>query len=378
MNGQPESEIGTRRVTVSRYRLQVDLQLFSGEKTEKATPKKREEAKKKGQVAKSMEIPASLILFFTFLGLLLFSGFMKDRLLGLVTYTLEHDLVMNVTLNNVQMMFLHLIGEAFLLLAPIFIISVVIAFFANYAQIGFLFTGEPLKMKFNKINPIEGAKRIFSLRAIIDFLKSTIKMIVIAAIVWMTIWGEKDKLISLGHVPLQDMLPYIGSLTVQLGLKIGGVLIAIAALDYMYQKFEYEKSLRMSKQEIKDEFKKSEGDPLIKGKIRERQRRMAMQRMMQEVPKADVIITNPTHFAVALRYDAAEMEAPAVIAKGTDLIALKIKEVAKENGVTIMENKPLARALYAQVEIGQAIPADLFQAVAEVLAYVYKAKGRKM
>nr|WP_237088726.1 EscU/YscU/HrcU family type III secretion system export apparatus switch protein [Paenibacillus larvae] len=134
----------------------------------------------------------------------------------------------------------------------------------------------------------------------------------------------------------------------------------------------------MSKQEIKDEFKKSEGDPLIKGKIRERQRRMAMQRMMQEVPKADVIITNPTHFAVALRYDAAEMEAPAVIAKGTDLIALKIKEVAKENGVTIMENKPLARALYAQVEIGQAIPADLFQAVAEVLAYVYKAKGRKM
>ncbi|MEV3425333.1 flagellar biosynthesis protein FlhB [Paenibacillus larvae] len=363
---------------MSRYRLQVDLQLFSGEKTEKPTPKKREEAKKKGQVAKSMEIPASLILFFTFLGLLLFSGFMKDRLLGLVTYTLEHDLVMNVTLNNVQMMFLHLIGEAFLLLAPIFIISVVIAFFANYAQIGFLFTGEPLKMKFNKINPIEGAKRIFSLRAIIDFLKSTIKMIVIAAIVWMTIWGEKDKLISLGHVPLQDMLPYIGSLTVQLGLKIGGVLIAIAALDYMYQKFEYEKSLRMSKQEIKDEFKKSEGDPLIKGKIRERQRRMAMQRMMQEVPKADVIITNPTHFAVALRYDAAEMEAPAVIAKGTDLIALKIKEVAKENGVTIMENKPLARALYAQVEIGQAIPADLFQAVAEVLAYVYKAKGRKM
>nr|WP_237088727.1 EscU/YscU/HrcU family type III secretion system export apparatus switch protein [Paenibacillus larvae] len=206
-----------------------------------------------------MEIPASLILFFTFLGLLLFSDFMKDRLLGLVTYTLEHDLVMNVTLNNVQMMFLHLIGEAFLLLAPIFIISVVIAFFANYAQIGFLFTGEPLKMKFNKINPIEGAKRIFSLRAIIDFLKSTIKMIVIAAIVWMTIWGEKDKLISLGHVPLQDMLPYIGSLTVQLGLKIGGVLIAIAALDYMYQNLNMKKACECPNKRLRTNSKNRKG-----------------------------------------------------------------------------------------------------------------------
>jgi flagellar biosynthetic protein FlhB len=161
-----------------------------------------------------------------------------------------------------------------------------------------------------------------------------------------------------------------------LGVKIGVTLVIIGVLDYIYQKYEHEKSLKMSKQDIKDEFKNAEGNPLIKGKIKEKQRRLALQRMMQEVPKADVVITNPTHFAVALKYETGQMEAPVVIAKGTDYVALKIREVAKASDIITMENKPLARALYSQVEVGQTIPADLFQAVAEVLAYVYKIKGR--
>jgi len=163
---------------------------------------------------------------------------------------------------------------------------------------------------------------------------------------------------------------------VMLGIQIGLILIVLAIFDYMYQKYDYEKNQRMSKQDIKDEYKKSEGDPLIKGKIREKQRQMAMQRMMQELPKADVVITNPTHFAVAIQYDAVEMEAPVVLAKGMDFVALKIKEAAKVHDIVMMENKPLARALYEQVEIGEGIPQDLFQAVAEVLAFVYKLKGK--
>jgi flagellar biosynthesis protein FlhB len=194
--------------------------------------------------------------------------------------------------------------------------------------------------------------------------------------VYTTLMGEKAKLLGLGHAPLESTFSFIASLTLKLGIKIGAILIVLAIFDYIYQKYEYEKSLKMSKQDIKDEYKKSEGDPLIKGKIRAKQRQMAMQRMMQEVPKADVIITNPTHFAVALKYDSNNMQAPTVIAKGADYVALKIKEVAKKNGIITMENKPLARAIFAQVEIGESIPAELFQAVAEVLAYVYKMKGK--
>ena len=202
------------------------------------------------------------------------------------------------------------------------------------------------------------------------------KMLIIGYVVYTTLMGEKAKLLGLGHAPLESTFSFIASVTLTLGIKIGVILIVLAIFDFIYQKYEYEKSLKMSKQDIKDEYKKSEGDPLIKGKIRAKQRQMAMQRMMQEVPKADVIITNPTHFAVALKYDSNNMQAPTVIAKGADYVALKIKEVAKKNGIMTMENKPLARAIFAQVEIGDSIPAELFQAVAEVLAYVYKVKGK--
>ncbi|MFE4569280.1 flagellar biosynthesis protein FlhB [Paenibacillus chitinolyticus] len=357
-------------------RLKLDLQLFSQEKTEPATPKKRQDARKKGQVAKSMELPAAFILFFSFLSFYMIGGFMKERLIDLFSGTLRHDLLMDVTMANIRMLFYRLLIHFLIMLAPILILTMVIALAGNYLQIGILFTGDPLKIKLSKLNPIEGFKKIFSMRSAVDFLKSILKIGVIGTVVYMTLWDEKTQLLSLSHVPLEKSLHYIWSLTLTLGLKIALILVVLALFDYLYQKYEFEKSIRMSKQDIKDEYKKMEGDPLIKGKIREKQRRMAMQRMMQEIPTADVIITNPTHFAVAIRYDSANMQAPKVVAKGTDHVALKIREIAKEHGIMIMENKPLARALYAQVDLEESIPGDLFQAVAEVLAYVYKIKGK--
>ncbi|MBP1155992.1 MULTISPECIES: flagellar biosynthesis protein FlhB [unclassified Paenibacillus] len=358
------------------FRLKINLQLFSQEKTEEATPKKKQDSRKKGQVAKSMDVPAAFILFFSFLSFSLFGAFMKDRLIGLFHSTLHDFLLLNLTVDNIIVLFEKISFQLLLIVGPIFLIAMVIAVISNYLQFGFLLTGEPLMMKFNKINPIQGAKNLFSLRALVDFAKSVLKMSIIGAVVYTTLMGEKEYIMRLAQMPLEEIALFTWSLIVSLGLKIGLILIVLAIFDYMYQRYEHGKSIRMSKQDIKDEYKKSEGDPLIKGKIREKQRRMALQRMMQEVPKADVVITNPTHFAVAIKYDGGQMQAPTVIAKGTDYIALKIKQIANDNGVITMENKPLARALYAQVEIGESIPADMFQAVAEVLAYVYKLKGK--
>ncbi|WP_281887608.1 flagellar biosynthesis protein FlhB [Paenibacillus sp. YYML68] len=357
-------------------RLRLDLQLFAGEKTEDATPKKKQEARQKGQVAKSMDLPAAFILFFSFLSFYLFGGFMKEHLVGLFRSVFHDFLLLDITSDNLMVLFENIAVQLMLILAPIFVVSVVIAILANYLQIGFLLTGDPLKMKFSKLNPLEGVKKMFALRSLIELLKSVLKMSIIGYVVYSTLWGEKQSIMQLAHLPLEEIVSFTSSLTLLLGVKIGGILIILAIFDYMYQRYEHNKSLKMSKQDIKDEYKKSEGDPLIKGKIREKQRRMAMMRMMQDVPKADVVITNPTHFAVALQYDAEKMQAPTVIAKGTDYVALKIKQTAKDNGVITVENKPLARALYAQVEIGQGIPNDMFQAVAEVLAYVYKLKGK--
>lgn len=357
-------------------RYSLDLQLFAGEKTEKATPKKRQDARKKGQVAKSQDLSGALVLLSGFLCLTAFGGYIKERLVGLFLDIFYNRLTMSVTKENIMTLLGDYGIQILLLLAPIFLVVVVMAIVANYAQVGFLLTGEALKMKLSKIDPIKGFKNIFSMRSLVEFIKTLFKLIVIGYLVYSTIWGVIGSIASLGHISVEDTFHFTAELALNLGLKIGAALFVLAALDYMYQRYEHEKSLRMSKQDIKDEYKKMEGDPMIKGKIRERQRRMAMQRMMQEVPKADVIITNPTHFAVALKYDGTKMDAPQVIAKGQDYVALRIKEIAKEHGIITMENKPLARALFQRTEIGDSIPADLFQAVAEVLAYVYRIKGK--
>lgn len=358
------------------YRYPLDLQMFAGEKTEKATPKKRQDQRKKGQVAKSQELSGSVVLLASFLCLMVFGGYIKERLVALFTDVFYHRLTTNVTEDNVMTMFGEYAVQILLLLAPIFLVVIVMAVISNYIQVGFLLTGEPLKMKLSKLDPIKGFKNIFSMRSMVEFLKSVLKIVIIGFLVYTTLWGERAKISKLGQIPVEEVFHYTAKLTMNLGLKIGIALFVLSVFDYIYQRYEYEKGMRMSKQDIKDEYKKMEGDPLIKGKIRERQRRMALQRMMQEVPKADVIITNPTHFAVALKYDGSQMEAPQVVAKGQDFVALRIKEIAKEHGVVTIENKPLARALFQRAEIGDSIPGDLFQAVAEVLAYVYKLQGK--
>ncbi|WP_193556070.1 flagellar biosynthesis protein FlhB [Paenibacillus ginsengarvi] len=361
---------------MTRFALPLDLQLFAGEKTEKATPKKRQDARKKGQVAKSMELPSSSILFGIVLLLFGYGSIMRDKIENMFLFTIHDYMGMELTPSTAATIFGRLIFEGLLLLAPIFGLALVMAVVASASQVGFLITMEPLKMSFSKLDPIKGIANLFKLRALVELLKSVLKMTVIGLVVFFTIWNSRDVLIEMGRWPLIHTFSYTAKLIMTLAIEIAVILLILALFDYMYQRYEHEKNLKMSKDEVKQEYKNSEGDPLIKSKIREKQRRMALQRMMQEVPKADVVITNPTHFAVAIRYDPKKSEAPVVVAKGMDYIALKIRQVAEEHGIVKMENKPLARALYDQVEIGQTIPADLFQAVAEVLAYVYKLKGK--
>ncbi|WEK56174.1 MAG: flagellar biosynthesis protein FlhB [Candidatus Cohnella colombiensis] len=358
-------------------RLRMNLQLFAGEKSEKATPKKRQDSRKKGQVAKSREIPSAFILLGGISCLMMLGSFFRDRILMLFNDVFLNRLTMEVTTENVYSMLYQYMVQIIIFLLPIFVIVIVIIFVGYYVQIGWLLTMEPLKPKLNKLNPIKGAKNIFGPRALVEFFKSSLKMLSVGLVVYTVIWGERSKFLTLATVPIQEVFSYVAGLVLKLGIYVSALMIILAIADYMYQKYEHEKNLKMSKQDIKDEHKNQEGDPLIKGKIRERQRRMALMRMMQEVPNADVIITNPTHFAVALQYDGSKMDAPRVIAKGQDYLALRIREIAKQHDIIMMENKPLARALYERTEIGDSVPADLFQAVAEVLAYVYRLKGRR-
>ncbi|MET3288508.1 UNVERIFIED_CONTAM: flagellar biosynthetic protein FlhB [Brevibacillus sp. OAP136] len=359
-----------------QLRFPVDLQYFNGEKTEKATPKKKQDARKKGQVAKSSDLSPAFAITSIFTLLYVFGSSMLDSFERILRETLTTYLLWDVNQENLGVIVSKIGFEAIKIVGPIFGFAIVVALAVNYMQVGVNFTTEPLMLKLDKINPIQGAKRIFSMRTIVELLKSILKISAGIYVAYTILWSAKDTLIKLSLTSVEDVLAFTGDEVVKLGLFIGILLLILAVSDYVYQRYEYEKSLRMSKQDIKDEYKKSEGDPLIKSKIKQRQRQMAMQRMMQELPKADVVITNPTHFSVAIRYEAGAMSAPTVIAKGQDYIALKIREIAKKNRIVIMENKPLARALYSQVEIGQQIPEEMFKAVAEVLAYVYKLQGK--
>lgn len=356
--------------------LKLDLQYFSGEKTEKATPKKRQDGRKKGQVAKSSDLSTASSLFVLFLILLFVAQKMGSELYSLMGGILGEQLNMTITAENVHMLFANLVKQAGLILLPVFITGLVIGIASHMMQIGFLFTADAIQFKLERINPLKGFKRIYSLRALVELIKSILKISTIGFITFFVIWLNRDALFRMGETPIFPSVLLIGRVTLQMGLAASIFLLLLSILDFLYQKYDYEKNLRMSKQEVKDEYKKMEGDPLIKSKIREKQRQMAMRRMMQELPKADVVITNPTHFAVALKYDEEKSDAPFVVAKGADYLAMKIREAAKKHDVTIVEKKPLARALYRQFEIGQVISEDLFKAVAEILAYVYRLKGK--
>ena len=356
--------------------LSIDLQYFAGEKTEKATPKKRQDTRKKGQVAKSQDVNTAFVLLAGFAVLSFFGSYMKNIVTSIFIFSFEDNMLVPLTENSVSVIFLQMIEQAAYLLMPIMIAAMIAGVLSNYLQIGFLFSTEAIQPKLNKLNPISGFKRIFSWRALVEFVKSILKIVLVGVVVFVVIWLRIDEILILSQKSIGAALATLADITVNVGLYSAVVLMFIAIFDYFYQKFDYEKSIRMSKQDIKDEYKNSEGDPLIKSKIKQRQREMAMQRMMQEVPNADVVITNPTHYAIAIKYDEEKMDAPFVVAKGVDFVAQKIKLIAKENDVTTIENRPLARALYDQTEIGQGIPEEFFKAIAEILAFVYKAKGK--
>ena len=357
--------------------LRLDLQFFAGEKTEKATPKKRQDSRKKGQVLKSQDVTSAILLLTVFLFLFFIAGFMRDRFFIFFNYAfLEYVPLTHLDADKVMLIYTEMLVQMAFILLPVMIAAVVAGLAGNLFQIGILFTAEPLKFDLKKIDPIKGLKRIFSIKAIIELMKSVLKISFIGATTVIILMSNIDKVLALAFKSPWDVMTTVAQLAALMGITAAFVLLFISILDFIYQKFDYEKNLRMSKQDIKDEHKNSEGDPIIKSRIKQRQREMAMRRMMQEIPNADVVITNPTHYAIALKYDDENMDAPIVVAKGVDFVAQKIKIIAKEHEIVMVENRPLARAMYDDVEVGGRIPDEFFKAVAEILAYVYRVQRK--
>lgn len=351
----------------------INLQLFSEEKTEKATPKRRREARESGQVLQSKEINSAIIIIVSFLCLKNLGRFMFSNLLSFSNnfykdYFLNPDIF---NIKDVNILMMKIICIVSIVVGPLTAIVLILGVSSSYLQIGFLFTTKTLEIKLSRLNPIEGFKRILSKRALIELAKSIFKIIIIGYLIYQYAKKEIYNIFKLINLNVESIVTYIGNMVVSVGIRSGIALFILALFDYGYQWWEYEKNLKMSKQEIKEEYKQTEGNPQIKSRIRQKQRQIAMRRMMQDVPKADVIITNPTHFAIALKYDKEMYDAPYVLAKGADLVAKNIKDIAKKHGIPTVENKSLAQTLYKTVEIGQIIPEELYQAVAEVLAYVY-------
>lgn len=357
--------------------LKFDLQLFAQEKTEPATPKRREEARKKGQVARTAELGTAVVLLAGFGVLSVWASGAGATLMDLAAHYLGSGLRLEPNVGSVQGLFLDLVLGAAMVVAPFAVVALVVGVAAQLVQVGFMATGEGLKPKFERINPIEGAKRLFSRRALVNLLKSLAKIFVVGYIAYVEVRKALDLLPMLTSAPLVDAVGIVGEIVLRIGLYVGLALLIVAGLDYLFQRLEHERSLRMSRQEVKEELKQTEGDPQLRARIRRRQRELASRRMMQEVPTADVVVTNPVHLAVALRYDQATMDAPIVVAKGAGIVARRIKEIAQEHNVPIVENVTLARSLFDSVELGQPIPVDLYQAVADVLAFVYRMRRRR-
>ena len=348
------------------------------ERTEQATSKRREEAREKGQVARSQEVVSvgilvASLIFFYFGGSTLLLKTMEVMKAGF-----REAARTDLTQDTLTLIIINYIVQGFGILFPLLLAVFLAGILGNVLQVGFMFSTEALQPKIDKISPAMGFKRLFSLRSIVELFKGILKICIIGGVAYLVIRNEFDHLIPLADQSVWGMLSYMGGVCFKILLSTTIVLVFLAALDYAYQRWEFEKSIRMTKQEIKDEFKNTEGDPMIKARIKRIQREMARKRMMAEVPKATVVVTNPTHLAIAIKYEPASMDAPIVVAKGADVIAEKIREIAKENDVPIVENKPLAQVLYKIVKLNQAVPENLYKAVAEVLAFVYEQKKIKI
>ena len=344
------------------------------EKTEEPTSKKIEDARKEGNVAKSMEVAGAAVLTFGSVYLLFFSAFSLTEIKKLMQYIYsfiggELDGTVYFAIANVAVI------TAAKALWPIFLLVLILAFAANWVQFGFLAT--PLKIDLQKLDPIKGLKNIFSMKKLLEALKLTLKLTIIVAVMFLLFSLTYQDFLQMMQKELNATFQTMIELLIIFIFTILFIIILFAIIDFYFTRYYYFKSLKMSKQEIKDEYKNMEGDPLVKGRIRRIQMQMAQKRMMSSVPQADVVITNPTHYAVALKYDNTKNQAPVVVAKGIDFLALQIKEIAKENSITIIENPALARALYDQIELDREVPSEFYKAIAEIFSYVYELKKRR-
>lgn len=345
------------------------------ERTEQATPRKREQVRQKGQVARSQEINSVAVLFSGLLAVMVFSNSMYSGLTDALRYNIRTCLI-DINVNSAYNLLIANGAILIKLVAPVLIFVGVVGILVNLAQVGVAISFEPLQPKLDKLDPLRGARRLFSQRIIFDLLRDTFKVAIIGFVAYSALKGEIDNYVPLADKEVGQILQYAGKISLKVGFRVAGALLIIAILDYAFQKFQFERQIRMTRQELKEEYKLYEGDPIVKSRIKRIQRELARARMMKEVPKADVVVTNPTHIAVALKYDAETMSAPTVVAKGERLVAETIKKLALAASVPVVEDPPLARALFEAVEVGMAIPAKLYRAVAELLAHVYKLKGK--
>lgn len=366
-----------------KYNLQFFAEDANGaEKSEQPTAKKLEDARKEGQVAKSQEVATAFSLLSLFVILRVVYALMGSTFTNIfprvyndipnVARTYDGQLPIAYITSIVNKAMLTLL----LLCAPFFIVGFAVAFISDYVQVGYKPTSKPLQPKLSKLNPVSGLKKIFSTRKLFELAKSIVKLLIMGIVIYSFFSKKNDYLFLLYDMPLTQAIGLMGNLIIDLGFRVAIAYMIIALADFIYQKRKFTKDMMMTKQEVKDEFKNSEGSPEVKSAQKRRMMEASRRRMMQAVPQADVVITNPTHYAVAVKYDAEEAEAPIVVAKGADFVAQRIKELARESGVEIVENKPLARMLYANVEVGELVPPELYKAVAEVLAYVYHLKGK--
>lgn len=348
-------------------------------KTEKATPKKRQDERKKGHVFLSKDAVAVASLFGSALVLRLMFVIVVTTIYGVFYIALQCvSMAPFAETDNyyIKDLFFQLLMALLKCAGPMLLVTVLVTVVATFAQTKMLVSAELLKPKFNRISPLQGFKRLFSLRSLVEAFKGILKISVLLYLIYSCLMGILHESATFLYMDIGAACRHFFNAIFFMILKIGVAFLVLAALDYLYQWWDYEREMKMSKQEVKDEYKQIEGDPQVKGKIKEMQRRMAQSRMMQQVPQSDVVIRNPNHFAVALRYKLGQDNAPIVLAKGMDELALRIVRVAEEHAVTVIENVPVARALYAQTEINHEIPPELYSAVAEVMVYIYKLDGR--
>ncbi|MBM7555356.1 flagellar biosynthesis protein FlhB [Halanaerobacter jeridensis] len=342
------------------------------EKTEDPTPKRREEAREEGQVAESQELNTALTLFFSFVILFFVMPHILKEIMRFITKVYTQYFSMEFSLLTIHNLSIEIMRFILRLIAPIFTMVMVVGVLSSILQIGFLFSPQIVQPEFSKLNPIQGVKQMFSKKTLVELVKSVAKIVLVVGIAFVTIRAVVSEFLLLIYSNLEKVISLLGGLSFKLGMRVSLLFLVLGIMDLFYQRWQHEQDLKMSKKEVEEERKQTEGNPEVKQQRKQKQQEMAQQRMMQDVPDADVVITNPTHFAIAIKFDIEAMEAPVVLAKGQDDIAQKIKEVAQENEIEIVEEKPLARALYRMVEIGEEIPAELYQAVAEILAYVYQ------